>query len=152
MVVDDIKLQKLLTYPANPATSKDLRRDGNVFLVGGELPHQETLETLFDSHCLAPAELFHLSFGAPDTFANGETLARLIKRNFSAHILGKMDYTVSAPILERAYAAGVDIIDIPLTSFDRSDRESRIASLQSAQAIFPRWSAVSTLVVGEEPL
>ncbi len=152
MVVDDTKLQKLLTDPAKPVTPKDLRRDGNVFMVGGELPAQETLETLFDSHCLAPAELFHLSFGAPDTFANGETLARLIKRNFSAHVLGKMDFPASAPILERAYAAGVDIIDIPLTSFGRPDRESRIASLQSAQTIFPRWSVVSTLVLGEEPL
>lgn len=152
MVVDETKLQKLLSDPAKPSTPKDLRRDGNVFLVGGELPAQETLETLFDSHCLAPAELFHLSFGTPETFSNGETLARLIKRNFSAHILGKMEYPVSAPTLERAYAAGVDIIDIPLTSSGRPDRENRLSLLQNAQAIFPRWSVVSTLVLGDEPL
>jgi len=152
MVVDEIKLQKLLTDHAKPATSRDLRRDGNVFLVGGELPHQETLETLFDSHCLAPAELFHLSFGAPETFSNGETLARLIKRNFNAHILGKMNYPASPTLLERAYAAGIDIVDIPLPALGRPEREGRLASLQSAQTIFPRWSVVTSIILGEDPL
>lgn len=152
MVVDKTILQKLLTTPAAPATSRDLRRDGNVFHVGGELPPQETLETLFDSHCLAPAELFHLSFGAPDTFSNGETLARLIKRNFSAHILGTMDFPASPALLERAYAAGVDIIHIPLTAFGRTGQEERIAALHSAQTVFPRWAVASSLVLGEAPL
>ncbi len=152
MVVDGTTLQKLLNEPSLPVTPQNLRRDGNVFHVGGELPPRETLETLFDSHYLAPAELFHLSFGAPDTFPNGECLARLIKRNFSAHILGTMNYPASPPLLERAYAAGVDIIDIPLTAFGRLERESRLAALQSAQAIFPRWSVASTLVLGEAPL
>lgn len=37
MVVDAPKLRKLLTAPATPVTPRDLRRDGNVFHVGGEL-------------------------------------------------------------------------------------------------------------------
>ncbi|MBT1077253.1 hypothetical protein [Geobacter grbiciae] len=152
MVVDNTKLQKLLTDPPMPVTSRDLRRDGNVFHVGGELPPRETLETLFDSYCLAPAELFHLSFGAPDTFSNGETLARLIKKNFNTHILGTMDFPVSSALLERAYAAGVDIIHIPFTAFGRSDQESRLASLQCAQTVFPRWAVASSLVLGEAHL
>lgn len=152
MVVDYTKLQKLLTAPEHPITPRDLRRNGNVFHVGGELPPQETLETLFDSHCLAPAELFHLSFGAPATFANGETMARLIKRNFSAHVLATISYPAPAPILERAYAAGVDILDIPLTALGHSDRESRLATLQNAQTIFPRWSVASSIILGEATL
>lgn len=152
MVVDNEKLQKLLTGPTPPATSQHLRRDGNVFHVGGDLQPRETLETLFDSHCLDPAELFHLVFGAPETFQNGESIARLIKRNFSAHILGTVDYPASAPTIERAYAAGVDIIDIPLIASSRPDCESRLASLQIAKTIFPRWAVVSTLTLGEEPL
>lgn len=152
MVVDTAKLQKLLTTPAVPATSRDLRRDGSVFHVGGELSPQETLETIFDSHCLAPAELFHLTFGAPDRFSNGETLARLIKRNFSAHILGTMNFPASPALLERAYAAGVDIIHIPLTAFGRSDHEDRLASLQCARTVFPRWAVASTLTLGEASL
>ena len=149
MVVDTTKLQALLTTPAAPATSRDLRRDGSIFHVGGELSPQETLETIFDSHCLAPAELFHLSFGAPDTFSNGEALARLIKRNFSAHILGTMDYPVSPALLERAYAAGIDIIHIPL---GHADREERRAALQCAQTVFPRWAVASSLALGEASL
>ncbi|GLI37350.1 hypothetical protein KI811_17100 [Geobacter hydrogenophilus] len=151
MVVDNTKLQKLLADPPLPVTSRDLRRDGNVFHVGGELPPRETLETLFDSYCLAPAELFHLSFGAPGTFTKGETLARLIKKNFNTHILGTMDFAVSPALLERAYASGVDIIHIPFT-FGRSDQESRLASLQCAQTVFPRWAVASSLVLGEAPL
>jgi len=152
MVVDDDKLQKLLKVPPLPNTPQDLRRDGNVFRVGGELPPRETLETLYDSHCLAPAELFHLLFGAPETFQNSESLVRLIKRNFSAHILGTIDYPAPAPILERAYAAGIDIIDIPLVTSSRPDWASRLDALLAAKGIFPRWSVVSTLTLGEGPL
>uniref|UniRef100_A0A831TWC9 Methylenetetrahydrofolate reductase n=1 Tax=Geobacter metallireducens TaxID=28232 RepID=A0A831TWC9_GEOME len=146
MVVDETKLRKLLTTPVASPTSRDLRRDGSIFHVGGELPPQETLETIFDSHSLAPAELFHLTFGAPDTFSNGEALARLIKRNFSAHILGTMDYPASTPLLEQAYAAGIDIIQIPL---GRPDQEERRAALLHARTVFPRWGVASTLPLGE---
>ncbi|HEY6006893.1 MAG TPA: hypothetical protein VIU40_01115, partial [Geobacteraceae bacterium] len=61
-------------------------------------------------------------------------------------------------ILERAYAAGIDIIDIPLAVFDEAlsrdrglAREERVAALARARTIFPRWSVTSTLMAGEEP-
>ncbi|WP_236685558.1 hypothetical protein [Geobacter pickeringii] len=133
------------------ATPKELRREGSVFLVGGELPPRPSLETLFESHCISPAELFHLSFGAPETFPQGEELARLIKKNFTAHLVGRIDYPLSPSQVERAYAAGIDIIDIPLGSGTEDDRKERLASLEYAREIFPRWAVASTLPVGDAP-
>ena len=149
MIVDERKLQNLPVGLASPAASGELRREGTVFLVGGELPPQQSLETIFESHCISPADLFHLRFGPPDTFPRGEELARLIKKNFTAHLVGRVDYPAAAQLVDRAYAAGIDIIDIPLAGF--SDRQERLASLEYAREIFPRWSVASTLTVGDAP-
>lgn len=148
MIVDERKLRE---PSIRTATSKELRREGPVFLVGGELSPRPSLETLFESHCISPAELFHLSFGPPDTFPRGEELARLIKKNFTAHLVGRIDYPLSPSLVERAYAAGIDIIDIPLGGTG-DDREERLASLEYAREIFPRWSVASTLTVGNAPV
>jgi hypothetical protein len=157
MTFDSDKLKQLIAHEIKPAAPDELRREGNLFFVGGNLPERETIETLFDSHCLAPAELFHLTFGDLNSFHRGETLARVIKKNFNAHLVGRLDYPAPPYIIERAYAAGVDILDIPLIVFDRAlsrelglAREEQLRSLDSARAIFPRWSVVSTLVGGDE--
>jgi len=158
MIVDRQKLNLLLTKPGKRGDAGELRREGNVFFVGGELPVRETLETLFDSHCQSPAEIFKLTFGDLGHFHQGEQLARQIKRNFSAHILGSLDYPPPTYVIERAYAAGVDFLDIPLKVFDQGiakergiEREDILQSLRFARALFPKWSVVTTLLAGEEP-
>jgi hypothetical protein len=158
MIIDQHKLRSLVSKPAPPVAATELRREGNVFFVGGCLPVRETLETLFDSHCQAPGELFHLTFGDLDHFHEGEELARQIKKNFNTHLLGVVDYPAPPFVIERAYAAGVDLIDIPLRVFDHGlarergiDKDGRLQSTRYALEVFPRWSVVATLLAGEEP-
>jgi len=158
MIVDRQKLVYLLTKPGKRGDTGELRREGNLFFVGGELPVRETLVSLFDSHCQSPAELFKLTFGNLGRFHQGEQLARQIKRNFSSHLLGTLEYPPPTYVIERAYAAGVDFIDIPLKVFDRGvakergiEREDILHSLQVARELFPRWSVATTLLAGEEP-
>lgn len=157
MTIDQQRLKSLIARPVRPAAPQELRREGSVFFVGGELPARETLETVFESHCQAPAELFCVSFASLDTFHRGEELARLLKKNFSAHLLGVFAYPPPPHLVERAYVAGVDLIDIPLVVFDeglsrerRLGREECLAALAHARTVFPRWSTVSTLLAGEE--
>jgi hypothetical protein len=158
MSIDQNKLRRLVARGTQPVSADVLRREENVFFVGGNLPEKETLETLFDSHCQYPAELFHLTFGDLDNFHRGEALARVIKKNFSAHLVGRLDYPAPHHIIERSYAAGIDILDIPLTMFDRAlsreqglEMEKRLQALDYARTVFPKWSVVSTLMAGEEP-
>ena len=158
MIVDLHKLRTLLIKPEKMAIADELRREENVFFVGGELPVRETLETLFESHCQSPAELFKLTFGDIKHFHQGEQLARQIKRNFSSHLLGSIDYPAPAYLIERAYAAGVDFMDIKLKVFDRGiakergiEREDIMRSLEIARDLFPRWAVATTLYAGDEP-
>ena len=158
MVVERNKLQQLLRVPFRYGASSELRREKNVFLVGGELPAHETLETIFDSCVQQSAELFCVEFGSADRFHLAEELTRLIKKNFSVHVIGRFDWPVPHHLLERAYASGVDIIDIPLVVADAAlsrergeQREARLASLAEALQIFPHWGVASTLIAGDEP-
>ena len=158
MIIDQQILRELINRPLKTYAPTELRREGNVFFLGVDLPVKETLETLFESHCQVPAELFFVSFGHIDGFHRGEELARQIKKNFSAHLVGRLDYPAPPFIIERAYAAGVDIIDIPLTIFDQAlalerglEKDARLAALEHARNVFPRNSVVSTLLAGEEP-
>jgi hypothetical protein len=148
MTINEHNLHTLIARPLLPAAPAELRRDGNVFFVGDALPIKETLETVFESHCLTPAELFHLNFGEPATFPHGEELARQLKKNFHVRLVGRFSYPATADIIERAYAAGVDMIDLPWAIFGE---DRRLADLAAAQAVFPRWSVLSSLVAGAEP-
>lgn len=157
MKIDNHKLRELLTKERPAPSANELRREENVFFVGGNLPERQTIETLFDSYYQSNAALFHLTFGDLESFGNGEILAKGIKKNFNAHLMGRLDYPAPAHLIERAYASGVDIIEIPLTRFDPAGttdakgRDERLRSLERARAVFPRWSVASTLVAGEEP-
>jgi len=158
MKIDQKKLRELIGLEAAPPSPDELRRQENVFFVGGNLPERETVETLFESHYQCNAALFHLTFGAIDSFQNGETLARMIKKNFNAHLVGRFDYAAPSHLIERAYVAGVDILDIPLTVYDGAAssagghaRDERLRALNYARSVFPRWSVVSTLMAGAEP-
>lgn len=158
MKIDQKKLRQLIARPSLPIAADQLRREENVFFVGGNLPERETIETLFESHYQSNASLFHLTFGDVNNFHSGEMLARAIKKNFNTHLVGRFDYAAPPHLIERAYAAGVDILDIPLHVFDRARSseeghalDDRLRSLEYARSVFPRWGVVSTLVAGEEP-
>jgi len=155
--IDHNKLRELIARDVPPPSPDELRREQDVFFVGGNLPERQTLETLFESHYQSHAALFHLTFGGPEDFHKGESLARVIKKNFHVHLVGRLDFPAPVHLVERAYAAGVDIIDIPLTAFDPARlREAgyglreRLGTLEAARSVFPRWSVVSTLRGGEE--
>ncbi|HJV33686.1 hypothetical protein [Geomonas sp.] len=157
MKIEEKKFRQLLGRDLSTPSPDQLLREENVFFVGGNLPERPTLETLYDSHYQSNAALFHLTFGDLDSFTNGETLARMIKKNFNTRLIARLDLPAPAHLIERAYAAGVDILDIPLTAFDgsRTDRgmagiEMRLRSIECARYVFPRWSVISTLVAGEE--
>jgi hypothetical protein len=151
MKIDQDKLRELLAGAIRTPSADELRREKDVFFVGGNLPERETVETLFESHFQSHAALFHLTFGDLDHFSNGEALARMIKKNFNIHLVARLDYPVPPHLLERAYAAGVDILDIPLNPQHAGDpaatsaAEERLRVIDSARSIFPRWSVVSTL-------
>ena len=158
MKISQEKLRELMGRQVSPPSPDELRREENVFFVGGNLPPQQTIETLFDSHFQCNAALFHLTFGDIGSFQNGEMIARLIKKNFNARLMGRIDYAAPAHLIERAYAAGVDILDMPLPGFGAAAAgargagvEERLAALHEARSVFPRWSVVSTLVAGDEP-
>ncbi|WP_224982539.1 hypothetical protein [Geomonas agri] len=157
MRIDQKKMRELVTR-AVPYSPEQLRREANVFFVGGDLPERQTIETLYESHYQSNAALFHLTFGNEDRFVQAESLARQIKKNFNAYLVGRVDYGASQRAVERAYAAGVDILDIPLHVYDHarprefgSQLEERIRSLNYARTVFPRWSVVSSLDAGSEP-
>jgi len=157
MNIDRIKMSDLAARPKQPAAAHELRRDGNIFFVGGDLPVNETLETMFESFCTESTELFYLSFGDLDGFHRGEEMARQIKKNFSVRLMGRLDYLPPEQILERTYAAGVDLLDIPFTAHDLSlsleqglENTDTYKSLLAARSVFPRWSVASTLRPGEE--
>lgn len=144
MIVDAAKAKALIARPVTPAVADELRREDNVFFVGGHLPPRQTLETLFESDCQSPAELFVFSFVESADFLQAEPLIRSIKRNFKGFLVGQFNSVPSRQLLEHAYAAGIDFIDIPLSG----DRDSRLAALHYAKTVFPRWSTISTLLAG----
>jgi len=157
MDIDQNKLSDLIKRPLQPATANELRRCNNVFFVGGELPVNEALETMFESFCMEATELFHLSFGAMSTFHSSEEMARQIKKNFNVRLMGRLNHPASTQVLERIYAAGVDILDIPPMIFDPPatgkrdyDRNAWHDALMSARPVFPRWSVAATLLAGED--
>ena len=156
--IDQSKLNLLTEQPLRQATSRELRRHGGVFFVGGELPVDDTMETMFESHCMESTELFYLSFGDLHAFSRGEEMARQIKKNFNARLMGRLDYPAPVYILERAYAAGLDILDIPLVPGElllnkggRLENSDLYQTLLSARSVFSGWSVVSTLLAGEGP-
>ncbi len=157
MIVDEQKLHTIIARPEPLPGPATLSRAGKVFFVGGNLPVNETLETMFESFCMESTDLFHLSFGARHDFFSSEEMARQIKKNFNVRLMGMFTYPPSADFIERAYAAGVDLLDISsedMASASQNERRNVRKDLRDSLAVavrlLPRWSAVSTLVIGEE--
>ncbi|MFH1027462.1 MAG: hypothetical protein V1791_05605, partial [Pseudomonadota bacterium] len=126
----------------------DLRREGKVFLIGGNLPVFSTLETMYESYCQESSELFHITFGDAGQFERNIEMVRQIKRNFSIRLMGRITYPLSQAQIERVYLAGLDILEIREGKpgrRDDSDNESRAFEPASATGIFPRWSVVYSM-------
>jgi len=158
MNIDQNKLESMTVGTLKPVTPHDLRREEGIFFVGGELPVNETLETMYESFCTESTELFYLCFGNREMFYRGAEMASQIKKNFHVRLMARIDYPAPAQISEHVYAAGVDLIDIPLTvfdplrAFDRGFNNQGVHdALLSARSVFPSWSVCSTLLIGTEP-
>lgn len=141
MIVDSEKAKILPYRPVLPATANELRRQDSVFFVGWNLPARQALETIFESDCQSPADIFVFSFAETADFHQAEALVGSIKKNFKGYLYGQFNAIPSGRLLEHAYAAGIDYIDIPLIG----DNEERVRALRFAQTVFPRWSVISTL-------
>lgn len=156
LTVDRQKISTLTSSPVSSGAADVLRRQGNVFFVGGDLPVYETLETMFESYCMESTGLFHLTFGSSGNLPRGLEMARLIKKNFSVRLMGRLDYPVPSETVEQIYAAGVDILDVPLPACSTasgsariSDHKARQTTLEAARQVFPRWSVVASLEAGQ---
>lgn len=157
MNFDQNKLDAFTAGKLKTVTAHDLRREDGIFIVGGELPVNETLETMYESYCTESTALFYLCFGHKEMFHRGAEMARQIKKNFHVRLMARIDYPAPGEISEHVYAAGVDILDIPLSVFDPSLAVERGINTQgvhdallSARSIFPSWSVCSTLLAGAE--
>lgn len=149
-VVDLHKLNILSDMAVSYANSDDLRRDGKVFFIGGNLPIYSTLETMYESYCLESSELFHVTFGDESQFDHNLEMVRQIKRNFSIRVMGRVGYPLSASQMEKIYLAGLDVLDIPGTVYGThsgacADSDRRKFAFSSAVATFKRWSVVSSI-------
>ena len=157
LITDRKKLSTLLEGNQQLPAADRLYRDGSVFFIGGALPLHQTLETMFTSFCTEATSLFYLSFGPRETVSQGLEMARQIKKNFHVRLMARIDYPAPAQISEHVYAAGVDLIDIPLTVFDPLrafdhgfNNQGVHDALLSARSVFPSWSVCSTLLIGAE--
>jgi hypothetical protein len=153
LVTDNSRLSALIGSNYQAPAADRLYRDKGVFFVGGVLPVNETLETMFNSFCLEATALFYLTFGPGETFPQGEEMARQIKKNFNVRLMARLGPETDAAVLERIYAAGVDNVDLQLESCPAVGGHARVElplSLQAARTIFPRWGAAATLLLGEE--
>lgn len=141
MQLDQQKLAQLCNQPPRPAAAGELRRVDQIFLVASELPLQSTLETIFESDCQKPADLFWLRFATAEAFLRGEELVRQLKKNFRGYLLGRFEFLPSAELVDRAYAAGLDLLELPLSEVE----SPQWVALDYARTVFPQWSVLVTL-------
>lgn len=150
--IDSHRLNILHETPFNYASATDLRREGKVFFIGGNLPVYSTLETMYESYCQENTELFHITFGDPGAFEQNLDMVRQIKRNFSIRLMGQASYPLSASQVEQVYLAGLDVLDIPQkacgngSAADTGVGESSRETFSIAASTFSHWSIVSTII------
>ena len=150
-VIDSHKLNSMHGTPFNYANPQDLRREGGVFFIGGNLPVYNTLETMYESYCLESTDLFHITFGDPAWFEHNLDMVHQIKRNFSIRLMGQIDYPLSASQIEQVYLAGLDVLDIPHYfhgSYPAGTPGNNVwkETLKAAATTFTRWSTASTII------
>lgn len=151
--IDQHRLNILHEAPLNYASPTDLRREGRVFFIGGNLPVYSTLETMYESYCLEATDLFHVTFGDTGAFEQNLDMVRQIKRNFSIRLMGQIGYPLSASQVEQVYLAGLDLLDIPHQAYGShpvagpdGDGERWRETFRAAAATFTRWSIASSII------
>jgi hypothetical protein len=151
--IDPHRLNILHATPFHYASPTDMRREGRVFFIGGNLPVYSTLETMYESYCLESTDLFHVTFGDAGAFEQNLDMVRQIKRNFSIRLMGRISYPLSAWHVEQVYLAGLDVIDIPHHSYgsypaaapvDNGDKWREAFSV--AAVTFANWSITSSII------
>jgi hypothetical protein len=150
--IDSNRLNILHETPFNYASPTELRREGRVFFIGGNLPVYSTLETMYESYCLESTDLFHVTFGDAGAFEQNLDMVRQIKRNFSIRLMGQIDYPLSAWQIEQVYLAGLDVLDIPRRAYgsypvagSEGDGKRWGETFGAAATTFTRWSIVSSI-------
>jgi hypothetical protein len=137
------KLAALLSPALFHSSSGVLRRDGTIFFIGANLPVYSTLETMYESYCQEATELFHVTFGDAEAFAQNLDMVHQIKRNFSTRLMGQVPYPLTDNQVEQAYLAGLDIMDLPFqVNCEIGYLHKRFAA---ATGTFTRWSITSTI-------
>jgi len=142
MNLDPAKIAILRAQPVASPVSGELRRQDQVFFVAADLPILPTLETIFESDCQKPADLFYLVFNDEAAFSRGEELVRQIKKNFRGFVLGRFGTAPSGALIERAYASGLDLLEVSLNG---GITPERLETLDYACTVFSRWSVIGTL-------
>jgi len=140
------RLQHLINNPFPVLSANELQRRDTVFFIGGNLPVYETMETMYESHCQESSDLFHVTFAERNDLERNLELVRQIKKNFSVRLMGRVACEIPVSLLEPAYLAGLDLLDIPC--FGTSVCDTRKDLWRSAVKVFPRWSVVSSLSAG----
>jgi len=149
LTLDHDKLKHLLEKPFPDLSPEKLFRRDTVFFIGGSLPVYETLETMYESYCLESTDLFHVTFADREDLEHNLEMVRQIKKNFNVRLMGRINFEIPAPLVERAYLAGLDLLDIPnVVTDDAGGDNGRGLFAMSVARIFPRWSIVSSLVLG----
>ncbi|BCR05502.1 hypothetical protein DESUT3_25710 [Desulfuromonas versatilis] len=143
MNLDPQKIYRLRSAPVTPAVPGELRRVDQVFFVGADLPTRPTLETIFESDCQCPVDLFWFDFSDDEAYLGAEELVRQIKRNFRGFVLGRFETPPAHGLIDRAYAAGLDLLEIPAEG--QMPSLAGEAALEHACSVFPRWSVVGSL-------
>lgn len=143
--IDSDKLVTLINSSPNFADPEALRREGEIFFIGANLPIHSTLETMYESYCQESSELFHVTFGEAGMFEHNLEMVRQIKRNFSIRLMGRIEYPLSAVQVERVYLAGLDLLDIQQGSYEAQPGDGWRTVLNTANTTFTRWSVVSSI-------
>jgi hypothetical protein len=140
------KLTAQNEQPAGPTSFAPSCRQRDIYFLGDRPPLRETLELLFASDCERPVELFHFTFAEPSSLCATLPLAHQVQKNFKGYRLAQFLYTPSVEHIDAAYAAGLELIDLPLlATSDRHDADRRGAVLHHARTLFARWMVLVTL-------
>jgi hypothetical protein len=148
MPLDVHKISVQLTQAPLAVSPAELRREEALFLVGAELAPQPTLETIFDSDCQKPVELFVFNFQRSEGLIQASSLLELIKKNLRGFVLARLDFAPAPELLEFAYAHGIDLVSVKVDSpLDdaAASADKWLPALEQARHIFPRWAVGADL-------
>lgn len=143
MKFDQKKLTRLRTQRLNPAAMVELYRHHRIFQVAVDAPMLLTLEAVLESESRQPVELFRLHFMDEESFFQGQDLVRQLKKNFHGFLFGAFAEIPTTRLIDHAYAAGLDLIHMPLTG----DDSRQWVALNYARTVFPSWSVLAGVSV-----